>query len=59
MFAGWKSRAALGLLFSSMAVAFENPIRAPAPDPSLVTADGIYYLYGAYCSPSFAVIKSI
>ncbi|KAH6696791.1 hydrolase [Plectosphaerella plurivora] len=44
MFAGWKSRLALGMLLSSMAVAFENPIRAPAPDPSLVMADGMYYL---------------
>lgn len=50
MFAGWKSRFALGMLLSSMAVAFENPIRAPAPDPSLVVADGMYYLYGTAIS---------
>lgn len=35
----------LGGLCLSSCQAFQNPVREPAPDPSLVVADGWYYLY--------------
>lgn len=45
MYLSLKSILTLGGLCLSSCRAFQNPIRQPAPDPSLVVADGWYYLY--------------
>ncbi|KAF5027828.1 hypothetical protein F66182_55 [Fusarium sp. NRRL 66182] len=44
-----KSAALLGSLYAASSEAFQNPIRRPAPDPSLVYAGGYYHLtYTSY-----------
>ncbi|KAK2730113.1 glycosyl hydrolase family 43 protein [Colletotrichum kahawae] len=44
MLFNWGSTLLAAIFSASLTAAFENPVREPAPDPSLVFADGTYHL---------------